>query len=130
MEKSKLGFVLFSGEFEDTATPTPTINIGTVYRHISPKPPLLPPTSPSGLVPYLRLLYQRGEDTRKHLASFNKPKKVKVTKLPMQGRKGRLEVKTNRKGKKKSLQERIMECKTPEEMESVLILEGIIKIDS
>jgi len=122
MQISKIGLVLFNNKFEDGSLPTPPLPISSSTPSISslsPLHPLPPPLSKIGKVPFFSLLHGRGEKMRLHLNSFIKEKKIKIKTENSKERK-----------KNKSLQQKILECKNPEEIESLLILEGVLKVDS
>jgi len=128
MQKSKIGLVLFNDKFEDGSLPTPSLSPLSSSPPIKPRPPLQPPLSKLGKVPFFSLLHGRQEKTRIHLASFiKKPKVKKLTKSKLSN------IKTENKKKRKQnedLQKRILECKTPQEIETLLIKEGVLKVDS
>lgn len=129
MQKTKIGLVLFNNAFEDGALPYPPLSTTNSHPSIYPNPPLLPPLSKTGKVLFFSLLHGRGEKMRLHLASFIKVKKVKKVKKPHAGTaRVKTENQTERNGNK-SLQKRILECKNPEEIETLLIHEGVLKVD-
>jgi len=123
MQKSRIGLVLFNDKFEDGSLPAPHLKITTSSPAINPRSPLLPPLSKVGKVPFFSLLHGRGEKMRLHLESFIKIKKIKKT-----NKIKTVDVKERKKNK--SLQKRILECKTPEEIETLLIQEGVLKVIS
>jgi len=127
MQKSKIGLVLFNDKFEDGSIPTPYLSNLLSSPQITPRSPLAPPLSKVGKVPFFSLLHGRGEKMRIHLASFiKKPKVKKVKKFRLS------DIKTNDKKERKqnrNIQKKILECKTPQEIETLLIYEGIIKVD-
>ena len=125
MQKSKIGLVLFNGKFEDGSLPLPSLSIKSSSPSITPRLPLLPPLSRTGSVPFFSLLHGRGEKMRLHLNSFIKVKKVKVKKTPKKKASNQ-----GVKNGKQSLQKRILLCNSPEEIETLLIHEGVLKIDS
>lgn len=130
MQKSTIGLVLFNDKFEDGSLPTPPLSLrSSTNSSITPRLPLFPPLSPLGKVPFFSLLHGRREKTRIHLASFiKKPKVAKVKKLTL--RKAQLKTQDKKERKQNGdLQKRILECKTPEEIEALLIQEGVLKID-
>lgn len=116
MEKSKIGLVLFNGKFEDGSLPFPSLTSTPYPLPISPQPPLSPPLSKTGKVPFFSLLCKRSESMRLHLASFIvPPKKKKVKSLSSKDRK-----------ENGILQKKILACKNPEEIETLLIQEGVL----
>jgi len=126
MQKSKIGLVLFNDKFEDGSLPTPYLSHTLYSPSISPRLPLQPPLSKLGKVPFFSLLHGRQEKTRIHLASFIKKPKVKKVKIFRLS-----DLKTDDKKKRKQnrrLQKKILECKTPQEIESLLVCEGVIKV--
>lgn len=128
MQKSKIGLVLFNDKFEDGSIPIPSLSSLSSSPLVTPRLPLLPPLSKLGKVPFFSLLHGRGEKVRIHLASFiKKPKVKKLKKFKLAN------IKTSDKKERKrngNLQKRICtECKTPQEIESLLIREGILKVD-
>lgn len=126
MQKSKIGLVLFNDKFEDGSLPMPSLSPVSSSPFTSPRPPLQPPLSKLGKVPFFSLLHGRGEKTRIHLASFIKKPKVKKLKKP---RLSNLKTKDKKERKQsENLQKRILECKTPQEIESLLVREGVIKV--
>jgi len=127
MQKSKIGLVLFNDKFEDGALPLPSLSPLVSSPSTLPRPPLQPLLSKLGKVPFFSLLHGRGEKMRIHLASFiKKPKvkKLKKLKLPNLKTEDKKERKQNR-----NLQKKILECKTPQEIETLLVNEGVIKIN-
>jgi len=127
MQTSKIGLVLFNDKFEDGSLPIPSLSPLVSSPFTSPRPPLQPPLSKLGKVPFFSLLHGRGEKMRIHLASFiKKPKVKKLKKLKLPS------LKTNDKKERKqdgNLQKKILECKTPQEIETLLIHEGILKVN-
>ena len=127
MQTSKIGLVLFNDKFEDGSLPIPSLSPLLSSPSTSPRSPLAPPLSKLGKVPFFSLLHGRGEKMRIHLASFiKKPKVKKLKKLKLPN------LKTDDKKKRRqngSLQKKILECKTPQEIETLLIHEGVLKID-
>lgn len=127
MQKSKIGLVLFNDKFEDGSLPVPSLYPLASCPTTSPRSPLQPPLSKLGKVPFFSLLHGRREKMRLHLASFIKKPKVKKLK------RFRLsDIETIDKKKRKQngrLQKKILECKTPREIEVLLMHEGIIKVD-
>jgi len=128
MQKSKIGLVLFHDKFEDGSLPMPSLTPVVSSLSITPRSPLPPPLSKLGNVPFFTLLHGRGEQMREHLASFiKKPKAQKLKKLNLP------DIKTSDKKKRKQngiLQKKILACKTPEEIETLLIHEGVLKVSS
>jgi len=132
MQKSKIGLVLFNDKFEDGSIPIPPLSPLPSSPSITPRSPLAPPLSKLGKIPFFSLLHGRQEKVRIHLASFvKKPKVKKLKKLKLSDIKipnikttGKKERKQNR-----NLQKRILDCKTPQEIETLLIQEGILKVD-
>ena len=133
MQKSKIGLVLFNNKFEDGSLPIPSLSplCSIPFSSTKPRPPLQPPLSKLGKVPFFSLLHGRQEKTRIHLASFiKKPKVKKLQKSKLSDLK--TDLKTGNKKKRKqneNLQKRILECKTPQEIETLLIHEGVLKVD-
>jgi len=127
MQKSKIGLVLFNDKFEDGSVPKPSLSHISSSPLVTPRLPLTPPLSKLGKIPFFSLLHGRGEKMRIHLASFIKePKVKKVEKLKLS------DIKTNDKKERKQngrLQKKILECKTPQEIETLLIHEGVLKVD-
>jgi len=127
MQKSKIGLVLFNDKFEDGSLPMPSLSPLASSPLVTPRPPIVPPLSKLGKVPFFSLLHGRGEKVRVHLASFNKkPKVKKVKKLRLS------DIKTDDKKVRRqnqSLQKKILECKTPREIEVILINAGVLKVD-
>jgi len=129
MQTNKIGLVLFNDKFEDGSVPTPPLVVVSSYPSINPRSPLHPPLSKLGNVPFFTLLHGRGEKIRIHLTSFIKEKKPKVKKL----KKLHLsDIKTEDKKERKqngNLQKKILACKTPEEIETLLIHEGVVTVN-
>lgn len=126
MQKSKIGLVLFNNKFEDGSSPIPSLSPLSASYSTNPRPPLAPPLSKLGKVPFFSLLHGRGEKMRIHLASFiKKPKVKKIKRLQLSDSKI-----TSKKERKQNgrLQKKILECKTPQEIESLLVREGVIKV--
>jgi len=124
MQKSKIGLVMFNGKFEDGGLPTPPLIIHSTST-TKPAPPLLPPLTSKGTIPLSSLLSSRSRSLLAHLNSFKAGKK----KVSLQHQEnGKLILKDGSRKKKQpdSLQSRIMECKNPQEIETLLIQEGIV----